>query len=135
MVPLFNSFVFVHVNESELASLKKFPGITHFIYWLSKPVIIRDEEIEVLQQFTSVYENIRVEKSFVNSSAAIRVIDDPIIAFKDNSATIKFQILKVVLPTLGYTIIAEREKVKEEAMQMVSPASLFKQVNSFFLSN
>lgn len=135
-VPLFTSMVFVYVTEQQLLALKKLAGITHIIYWLSKPAIIHDEEIDVLQQFTSVYQNIKLERSKVNVMGMVRVIDDPIISFKENSATIRFQTLKVILPSLGYTMITEREKISEDTLQMVSRSSLFnKQVNPTFHSN
>ncbi len=136
MEPLFSSFVFVYTSESELLSIKKIPGVINFVYWMSKPAVIHDEEIDVLQQFTSVYQNIRLEKSTVNMVGMVRVVDDPIISFKENSATIRFQTLKIILPSLGYTMIAERNKVNEEALQMVSRSNLFnKHINSTFLSN
>ncbi len=133
--PLFSSFVFVHIGENELVLLKKVPGVINFIYWKSKPAIIHEEEIDILQQFTAVYQNIKLEKSSVNMAGMVRLIDDPIISFKENAATIRFQTLKVMLPSIGFTMIAEREKVNEEPLQMVSKNGLFnKNVNSF-LSN
>ncbi|CAN5564975.1 hypothetical protein BH11BAC3_BH11BAC3_18390 [soil metagenome] len=133
--PLFSSFVFVHIVEDELVKLKKIQGVINFVYWRSKPAIIHDEEIDILQQFTSVYQNIKLEKSSVNMAGMVRLIDDPIISFKENAATIRFQTLKIMLPSIGFTMIAERDKVSEEPLQMVSRNGIFnKSVNSF-LSN
>src|SRR5690349_13143536 len=61
MEPLFNSLVFVHINEGEMVTLKKIPGVVNFIYWIAKPAVIQNEEITAVQQFTSVYQNIRLE--------------------------------------------------------------------------
>jgi transcription antitermination factor NusG len=134
--PLLQSFVFVYIAECELYALKKIPGVINFIFWKSKPAIISEEEIDVLQQFTSVYQNIRLEKSNVSLSGMVRVVDDPVISFKENSATIRFQTLKVILPSLGYTMIAEREKVSTEVLKLVNPDTIFnKQVGTSFLSN
>ena len=134
--PLFTSCVFVYVRESELSTLRKIPGVVNLFYWMAKPAVIHEEEIDVLQQFTSVYQNIRLEKSSVNMSGMVRVVDDPIISFKENSATIRFQTLKVILPSLGFTMIAEREKANEEALKIVSQQSFInKEMNSPFLSN
>jgi transcription antitermination factor NusG len=135
MEPLFNSLVFVHINEGEMVTLKRIPGVVNFIYWISKPAVIQNEEITAVQQFTSVYQNIRLEKCAVNVTDMVRVTDDPVISFKDNAATIRFQTLKIKLPSLGYTMIAEREKANNERIPEVThPVSSIKQLDSF-LSN
>jgi transcription antitermination factor NusG len=135
MQPLFSSVVFVHITEAEMLTLKKIPGVINFVYWISKPAIIQNDEIAAVQQFTSVYQNIRLEKCGVNITDMIRITDDPVISFKDNAATIRFQTLKIKLPSLGYTMIAEREKAANERIPEVThPLSLIKQLDSF-LSN
>src|SRR4029077_16112 len=49
--PLFTSYVFVRVSESEIMSLKRINGVTNLVYWLGKPAIIRDSEIETIKMF------------------------------------------------------------------------------------
>jgi transcription antitermination factor NusG len=135
MQPLFTSVVFVHITEAEMLTLKKIPGVINFVYWISKPAVIQNDEIAAVQQFTSVYQNIRLEKCAVNITDMIRITDDPVISFKDNAATIRFQTLKIKLPSLGYTMVAEREKSANERIPEVThPLSSIKQLDSF-LSN
>jgi transcription antitermination factor NusG len=61
--PLFSSYVFVRVPEYAITSLKQIPGIINVVYWLGKPAVIRDSEIEVIKRFLCEYVNIRLEKS------------------------------------------------------------------------
>lgn len=131
---LFSCYVFVYITEPEVGLVKNIPGMVNFLYWMAKPAVIQREEIEAVQQLTSGYHNIRVEKSVVNINDAIRIIDEPIISFKENSASVKFHTLKIVLPSLGYTMIAERDKVNDEALQSDLVESLFssKKLNSYF---
>lgn len=134
--PLLQSFVFVYLTETELYALKKIPGVINFIFWRSKPAVISDEEINVLQQFTSLYQNIRLEKSNVNMAGTVRIVDDPVISFKENSATIRFQTLKIILPSIGYTMIADREKVTTEPLRLVNQETMLnKKLGSSYLSN
>ena len=49
--PLFTSYVFVRVAERQLARLNQLDGILQVVYWLGKPAIIKEEEIEVIRQF------------------------------------------------------------------------------------
>jgi len=131
---LFSSYVFVYITESEMGAVKKTPGTLNFLYWLAKPAIINREEVEAVKQLTSGYYNIKLEKSVINLNNPIRIIDEPVISFNDNSASVRFQTLKIVLPSIGYTMIAERDKVNEEELQkeLFFADFLPRRINSFF---
>jgi len=47
--PLFKSYVFVHISEEEKTEVLKTDGIIQFIYYLGKPAIIRESEIELIK--------------------------------------------------------------------------------------
>ncbi len=131
---LFSSFVFVYIAESEIGSVMTIAGTVNFLHWMAKPAIIGREEIEAVRQISSVYQNIKLEKSAVNINDTVRIIDEPVISFKENSASVKFQTLKIILPSLGFTMIAERDKVNEEIVQEESAQSIIfpKRLNSYF---
>lgn len=50
-VPLFNSYVFVQLPESKRNSVFHSPGAVRYLYWLGKPAIVRDEEINVIKKW------------------------------------------------------------------------------------
>ena len=60
--PLFTSYVFVRISEREITSLKQSNGIINLVYWLGKPAVIHDSEIEVIKInqiiFNDDYKNI-----------------------------------------------------------------------------
>lgn len=72
--PLFKGYVFVKLEESKKWEVKKVQGILNFVYWLGKPAIIRDEEIDVIRKFLNEFDDVQVEqKGFVvNSEVRIR---------------------------------------------------------------
>jgi transcription antitermination factor NusG len=131
---LFCSYVFVYIAEPEMGIVKNISGVVNFMFWLSKPAIIKQEEIEAVKQLTSFYNNIKVEKTVVNMGDTVRIIDEPVISFKENSASIKFQTLKIVLPSLGYIMTAERDKVNELVLKqdLVQAGSFPRRLTSFF---
>jgi len=51
--PLFTSYVFVRINNSERAAVLMTDGILNFVYHVGKPAIIRDNEIEIIKKFLS----------------------------------------------------------------------------------
>ena len=51
--PLFKSYVFVRLMEKERQSVFVVPGITRYLFWLGKPAVVRDEEMDALQKWLS----------------------------------------------------------------------------------
>src|SRR5215210_3304580 len=49
--PLFTSYVFVRINETEKSVVLMTDGVLNFVYYIGKPAIIRDEEIEVIKRY------------------------------------------------------------------------------------
>lgn len=50
-VPVFPSYIFVRVAEAERMGVLEDPGVLNFVYWLGKPAVIRDEEMEMVRAF------------------------------------------------------------------------------------
>ena len=58
--PLFKSYVFVKVAESERTEVRFVDGVLNFVYWNGKPAIVKEEEIIELKKFLSEYEDVEV---------------------------------------------------------------------------
>lgn len=52
-VPLFTSYVFIRIKNSNRSKVFDFPGVIRYLYWLGKPAIARDEEIELIRSWLS----------------------------------------------------------------------------------
>lgn len=52
-VPLFKSYVFVYLLEKERQIVFNFPGVKRYLFWLGKPAIVRNEEIDVIKHWLS----------------------------------------------------------------------------------
>ncbi|RED19620.1 transcription antitermination factor NusG [Flavobacterium cutihirudinis] len=48
-VPLFNSYVFIKIDEKDRNTVFKIPGVIRYLFWLGKPAIVRTEEINAIQ--------------------------------------------------------------------------------------
>ena len=108
--PLFTSYVFVRVTESEHSLLKQIDGIISMVYWLGKPAVIRDIEISTIKNFLNEYANVRLEKRPINISDWVRVVGGPLMELEGNVIGLKTRTIKVLLPSLGYMMQAEVEK-------------------------
>lgn len=49
-VPLFNSYVFVHLLDANRNSVFEIAGVIRYLFWLGKAAIVRDEEIEIIRK-------------------------------------------------------------------------------------
>ncbi|KAF2510771.1 UpxY family transcription antiterminator [Flavobacterium zhairuonense] len=48
-VPLFNSYVFVQLSEIDRNSVFNIPGVVRYLFWLGKPAVVREEEINIIR--------------------------------------------------------------------------------------
>jgi transcription antitermination factor NusG len=106
--PLFNSYVFIHACEEELNSIKKLTNnIVNVVYWLGRPAVVRNEEIEQIRYFLNEYSNVTIEKQPVRMNEMVRIIKGPFRNLEGTVAAIKNNMLVLSLPTLGYKMMAE----------------------------
>ena len=48
-VPLFNSYVFVQLTDKDRNSVFQIAGVVRYLFWLGKPAVVRDEEINIIK--------------------------------------------------------------------------------------
>lgn len=52
-VTLFNSYVFVRLAEKDRNLVFQSSGVVRYLFWLGKPAIVRDDEIDTIQKWLS----------------------------------------------------------------------------------
>jgi len=108
--PLFSSYVFVYMDESEIIFVKQLNHVINLVYWKGQPAIIQNEEIEEIKEFVTYHHNIRLEISRVNLDSPVPVIEPPSYSVDGNVVMIKNKFIKVDFPSLGYRLVAEMEE-------------------------
>ena len=114
--PLFPYFVFIKVTESELLSLKQIDGVINFVYWLGKPAVIRDSEIQAIRQFLDEHSSIWLEKIQVNANEPEQLNGDSFKKYSNSVIELKNKSVKVELPSLGFVMVAELETTDADVM-------------------
>ena len=105
--PLFPSFVFVYSTPDKIEYIRQLNDIINFVYWLGLPVELKGIEIENIQEFVSAYSNIYIEKSEISINKMVRVVTkQPMISTEDDVIVMNHTIVKLTLPTLGFTLCA-----------------------------
>jgi transcription antitermination factor NusG len=105
--PLFDCYVFAYLAEEDVKKIKMIDGVVNIVYWKGKPAIIQEDEIEAIKEFVTDHQNIKLEKSRIDLHDIARVIDGPKYLIEGNILTVKNTTVKVNLPSIGFTMIAE----------------------------
>ncbi|TMI74325.1 MAG: UpxY family transcription antiterminator [Bacteroidetes bacterium] len=114
MEPLFTSYVFVNIEENGQLPVKQTDGILNFVYWLGKPAVIKNEEIDVIRQFLSENDHVKLEQIEVNLNDRVKIINGPFQYWEGSVTEIRPKSVKVLLPSLGYALVAEIPKSRVE---------------------
>jgi len=108
LTPLFTSYVFVSVAPDALFKVRQASSdIINFVYWLGKPAIVRNEEIEQIKLFLDKHMDVKLEKKSIHVNDTIKVLSGPFVNMEGNIKSIEHNKVKLVLPSLGYMMIAE----------------------------
>jgi transcription antitermination factor NusG len=107
--PLFRSYVFVYINEKEKLTTRDTDGVLHFVMHEGKPAVIREEEITLIQSFLEQYNNVMVENDRIQCNDTIRIVEGPLKKYQGKVLEVYKRTIKVILPSIGYAMIAEVE--------------------------
>ena len=112
--PLFKSYVFVHIPLEDYMEVRSTEGVLNFVYWLGKPAVIPDEEIDLIRRFLNSFNNVEVFKTEIKINDIVRITHGPLMFQEGSIKEIKRKSVKVELPSLGFALIAEISKVNVE---------------------
>ncbi|MFV8378229.1 UpxY family transcription antiterminator [Flavobacterium sp. LB3R33] len=76
-VPLFNSYVFVQLPDSERNAVFQSVGVVRYLFWLGKPAVVRDEEISVIKKWLNTSEGKEVSILSFQIGDAIQLDSGP----------------------------------------------------------
>jgi Transcription antiterminator len=126
--PLFTSYVFVYATPAEHLAIKQTDGILNFVYWLGQPAVIRHEEIDAIRQFLTEYQDVQLEKTPVNVNDHVRISSGPLMWREGNVIEVKSKTLRVVLPSLGYAMVAEVVKSNVTLLHLSDHNNLYNEL-------
>ena len=102
---LFCSYSFVRLCETQIQELRKINGVISVVYWLNKPVIVPDPEINVIREFLNEYKNVTLEKISIDEK--VKFPNGLTAENKDQGVYTMNNTAKAILPSLGYVLTAE----------------------------
>jgi transcription antitermination factor NusG len=114
--PLFTCYVFIRVSEKERIPVLQTEGVLNYVSWHGKPAAIRDAEIELIKKFLLEHCNVRLEKIDVDVNDKIRIKYGLFIEQEGSVVEVLDKTVRVSLPSLGYSMLAEIPKAHVEVV-------------------
>ena len=104
-VPLFTSYLFVRIDESQRQQVLNLPGVVGFVFWLNRPAIIKDEEIIKIKEFLEDYPSAELEP--LDSGLSVLVAHGPFQNIKGTVVRKKRDKVVLQIEVLGRQIVAQ----------------------------
>ena len=118
--PLFTCYVFVRISNKEYLNVLQTEGVLNYVNWHGKPAVIRDSEIEAIQNFLLEHENVQLEKIAIDINDTVRIKCGLFMEQEGIVMEVLGKAVRVSLPSLGYAMLAEIPKSHVEVVNNMS---------------
>ncbi|MFT3679135.1 MAG: UpxY family transcription antiterminator [Ferruginibacter sp.] len=108
--PLFKSYVFVRVEESEKWEITKINGILNYVYWLGKPAHIKNEEINVIKKFLNEFSDVEVYHNKLKINSMVRIKQGIMMNYHGILIELAGNKAKVQIESMGLQLQAQFDK-------------------------
>lgn len=108
--PLFKSYVFVKVREEETTQVRMVNGVVNFVYWLGKPAIVKNREIEVIRKFLNEYDNVMAVPLELHTNDKVTISKGAFMDKKAKVVKIMNNKVQVIIESIGYSLVALVDK-------------------------
>jgi transcription antitermination factor NusG len=110
--PLFKSYVFVKVNEEEKTQVRMTQGVVNFIYWLGKPGIIKEKEIEIIKKFLNDHHDVEVRPIDIKAGKRVMVQSGILMGKEGTVKKVLHKKVEVIIESIGFVLSAYVDKSK-----------------------
>jgi transcriptional antiterminator RfaH len=111
--PLFNSYIFVQVDEKNRNIIFEVPGAVRYLFWLGKPAIVKQNEIQIIQNWLSVPDIFDVQLDKWQRGDRIVLESGPFVKQSAIIQEIKHNHYVLILESLGCVLKVERKMLLE----------------------
>ena len=108
-IPLFNTYVFVSLLNQQLSVINENKDIINFVFWLGRPVLVNEFEIQNIKIFVKRFQNIKLEKTEVKLNKINREICKIYNDYGEENNKIKINQISIKIDSIGYRLIAENK--------------------------
>lgn len=74
---MFPGYVFVRVSENERSLILQDSGVLNYVYWLGKPAVVRDNEIDAIKEIAENGEEININSDTFEVGKLVKIPGGP----------------------------------------------------------
>ena len=115
--PLFKSYVFVSIADNQKTSVRMINGVVNFVYWLGKPAVIQEKEIQTIRKFLNEYDNVRVEALDPVPHQKVKITSGVFMEKEGEVEKVVNNKVVIRINSLGYRLVADLNKGHFEIIQ------------------
>jgi transcription antitermination factor NusG len=106
--PVFKSFVFVFLEDYKMDAtpVLEIPGAVRFLWWQGKPGVVREEEIEAIRNFLTMYKDTAITVE-VKAGQSVTIKEGPLREQRGTVLQVKGDKVYLRLESLGLEMIAK----------------------------
>ena len=108
--PVFKSYVFVKVEDANKWDLKRIDGLLNFVYWLGKPAVIRQDEIDTIRKFLDEFSDVKVEQMNLEANSKVRIKRGVLMNYEGMLLEVSGSTALVRIESMGLQLSAKFDK-------------------------
>jgi len=106
-IPLFSSYIFIYTKEKEREKILNVYGIVRFIFYLGKPAVVREIEIENIKEFLHRTKGSEIK---FERNKMVEITEGPLKGKSGIIEQIGKNTLKISIEQLGVSLLANVNK-------------------------
>lgn len=107
-VPLLPSYVFVKVEEWERNKVFEVSGVVRYLYWLGKPAVIKDQEINVLKEWLMKTTVTSFEIKGIEVGDRYKIDSGPFVGKEGIVSKANRNSMELIIEELGFIVILNK---------------------------
>jgi transcription antitermination factor NusG len=108
--PLFKSYVFVRIPEDDKTPVRMTDGVVNFVYWLGKPAIVKNYEIEQIRKFLNEYQEIEAVQLELRLDMKVQVQRGALMSKEGKVLQVVGTKVQLVIESIGFSLVAFVDK-------------------------
>jgi transcription antitermination factor NusG len=126
-IPLFQSYLFVHINAYERAMVMQTSGVINFISYCGKPATMKDNEIERIRTIVNEYTDIKtISLKNINIGDTVKVTNGPLLNHEGEVSKIQGRSVVMILDNINCALTV---KINQKQLSFTSQQLLSSSIN------
>jgi len=71
--PLFKGYLFIKIEEKKRDEVFSFPGTVRYLFWLRRPAVVREEEIQTILEWLREYDHEDIDILHIKHGDFVRI--------------------------------------------------------------